>query len=200
MDQAIALEELLRYLHEVFPSLATRKDLQRKSHEEWVEARLHLPRLVPKDVAEELPFVLVDMTRTVTKSYPGENGDMVIYFLDVWAEPYDPHDPSTRALIEKFADEIIGGEAGEQLKANMLCDLPGREELSKDERRAQERRDREASFTELTPLQQSAIYLWLGYIEPFYRKFETKHTRLLSALVYWRIRSQRAENAGVTGT
>lgn len=189
MDHVPSLDELLLYLVEVFPSLSARRDLQERSHQEWVEMRRHLPRLVPEDVVAILPFVLADMARTADRLF--ESGDMVVYFLDVWAEPFDAEDPSIRALIEKFADEEIRGEAGKRFKANMLSKTLGSEGLPKEERHEQERCQREASFAMLATSQRHAVYWWLRYLDGLLRTFDDGRIQLFDemalarAIIYW---------------
>jgi len=159
-------------------------------HEHWVEQRRKLPRLVPKDVVAILPFVLVNLARTVRGSR-FQDGDMVIYFLDVWANSAELRDPSTRALVEWYADEVIGGaEQGERFKSLMFTDLPEAEDLSEAERRLREYRSRAASFSEMNVQQQEGIYRWLRYIGRFDREFEGRERELLRATAYWRLRTQ----------
>lgn len=173
------LDQVLDYFRKAFPSLTERQDIARQSHEDWIALRTKLQLLIPKDVVVKLPFVLVDLAQTAATSR-FEDGDMVIYFLDVLANSAELDNPAMRALVEKYAEEEIGGEEGEHFKLIMTSKLPEVGNLSEDDRRARDLRDREASFAELTAQQQEAVYRWLQYINEF-DELEQRETELLRA-------------------
>lgn len=194
MQNSRDLEDLIRRIHDAFPSMSTRKDLLCRPHSWWVDERPKLPLLLPKDVVDVLPFVLVDMANSIdTNEF--ENADQVIYFLDVLADPPELRDRSGDEVIERFADEFLGEEAA-RFKEMMLSDLPRPPgELtgkSADELRARARQEREASFTEIIPRQAEVIFRWLQYIARTAR-YVTYETELPRALEYWRRRSGIAE-------
>jgi hypothetical protein len=194
MMRRITITEILEALREAFLSMGTRQDLKEKTQEELVEMRRHMPLLVPEDVVEVLPFILADLAKAVAANIkedgllsPTESllyDEQVIMFLDVCVEHIDYSDPSCREEVERVADEQIGGEAGDLFKKAIYCNLARADQLSPKERR--DRESRESSFTELTPVQTKAVYLWLRYLEPFYRQDEgIWGGPLVSAIAYW---------------
>jgi len=91
MENSGDLDSVIRQIHDAFPSMGARKDLARRPHSFWVEERPKLPLLLPKDVVEILPFVLVDMANSMgTNEF--ECADQVVYFLDVQADLPLPRD------------------------------------------------------------------------------------------------------------
>lgn len=190
MDEhmSTSLDDVIQCMREAFPSLSD-KALLRKSHQEWEDLRGDLPLLLPKDVVTLLPFVLLDLTPAADDQFQRDY-DMVIYFLDVLLTPVNFDDPKEREIVEKFADEQIGGEAGEQFKAMMFFRPGGCQSKSVDEERAEERRRREAHFAELTRDQERAIYRFLCYVNDCGAFCEGgKLESLERATLYWKARS-----------
>lgn len=185
--------EMLRSLREVFPDGCFPdggRGIPPSPHDEWVDLRQHMPRLQPEDVKEFLPGVLYDLVLSRDR-FMEEYGDLVIYFLDVIGE--DGEDVAgMRDLITDFADNCLGGDQGELLKYVMLTELPAHPflALSEAEKRAYLYTSREASFTDLTPVQSCAVYRWLA-IAWSWDEVDFCRRDVERALVYWRGRCER---------
>lgn len=178
-EMANERDMVLSDLRREFPSLE-RYDLAAHPHQYWVELRETLALLVPEDVTDLLPFVLVDLIETIPQSAV-ESGDMVIIFLDVWhCCVDDPKDPKLAELIRRFAEEEIGGEAGEKFKRMMFTDITrlGREHMTDDEIRAEDYECREASFGQITIAQAKTIYRCLQFFRNIQEDFERRNAVL----------------------
>ena len=176
-DNAVSIQQLMRCLNDAFPSLTNRTDLRAQPPEEWIKLSLSLALLTAERVVDELPFVLVDAAQTAARGAWLSHGDMIVIFLDVLLSEKDLMDPAARALIERFADEQIGGAEGAQFKA-MFQPLPG------GRSREEEVNSRLESFIALTLQQRKAVLMWLRFMEPFFRD-ESVHDELMRAMGFW---------------
>jgi len=194
--------EVLHRLIEAFPEGYFPEGLQQRAcvtHKQYVELRLQLPLLLAKDVREWLPGVLYDLVISRDR-FREEFGDSVIYFLDVSGEDTDClASADTQDMIRDFADNVLGNQEGELLKAVMFQDLPVAplmDKMSEPEKHGLMTASREASFDGFTADQNLAILLWLQLVARW-SCVDFCRDSVERALVYWYRRCRWANTEAI---
>lgn len=190
--QAKSHYEVLANLRLVFPNgRFPNPDVEEGKHEYYVEGRFHLPSLMPQAVVEWLPGILYDLIESGQEAFAREHGDMVIYFLNVCANPFAMAGNDVPHLREAAIDAF-----GEQDGANLMDLLQTplsphwtEHALEKKAQQAYWIARREDAFRLFSSAQSCAVYECLRLIRTW-PDAAWYGRDLEQALEYWRCRCE----------
>jgi hypothetical protein len=187
MNLTPAEQQVLRALRECFPQAYFPEQAggnKTLSHEQLVETRSILPRMVPADVLEWLPGVLYDLV-IWRERFINEDGDLVIYFLDVLQKRDPVEEARLREAVEWFTKNLNETASKVPLERLLFEDLPQSIEFaSSGEQASQDMLSREASFRAFTREQACIVCAWLDLARSW-PETSLCGQEINSSLLYW---------------